>query len=277
MAADGASTLAMAVQRYGQVADAVNRRQLHRFIEKIRERWDPTPVENSEPRAEGYTDEGAFALCVYQLAFGRSPERNGQLCEAEQRDQVLLHSPVEAFVDEVPTPLAEPVPRSELDARLDLLRAQLQEQSGRVVQLPSQFQEVLSITNGINGAGVPSETANTVLVYPLPCYEASAATLRQVTPWMEGWYFRVLAAFEIGSCIQWRQIYYVLCYHADHEGADDASWRILDNPGPGFDDTYESLLEFLQHETRMIQERPGGARRELILAQSVYQSETTIY
>lgn len=113
MAASNSGRLAAIIQRYGEVADAVNRREMKRFTDGARQGWAPEPPEEWEPHGEGYTDEGAFALCVYDLAFGGSPERQGQLCEAEKLDQVLLHPPLDAFVDVIDKPLSNPVPKED--------------------------------------------------------------------------------------------------------------------------------------------------------------------
>ena len=114
--------LAATIQRYGQVAEAVNRREMERFIQEVRQKWDPEPPEGWEPRGEGYTDEGALALYIYCLAFEQDPDRQGQLSEAEKLDQVSLQPPIHAFVDEIPKPLEPPPTVTEIRQRLVLLK-----------------------------------------------------------------------------------------------------------------------------------------------------------
>jgi len=79
---------------------------------------------NGDPRGEGYTDEGAFALGVYKHTL----DRQGQLCEAEEMYRVLLHLPLDAFADEIPNPPADPAAQHERDSKLIVLQAQLQKQ-----------------------------------------------------------------------------------------------------------------------------------------------------
>ena len=123
MALSSQDELAAILQHYNQVVEAVNRREMKRFIDGIRQKWRPPPTDNSEEGeyfGEGYTDEGAFNLCVYQNAFAdHDPERQGDLCEAEQLNQILLEPPLDALVDRIPRPLREPLALADLQAKLE--------------------------------------------------------------------------------------------------------------------------------------------------------------
>ncbi|KAK5675698.1 hypothetical protein LTS10_011798 [Elasticomyces elasticus] len=270
--------LATIIQRYGRVAEAVNRREMERFTEEVRQMWASNPPEEEDwdPRGEGYTDEGAFTLCVYKLAFLGSPERQGQLCEAEEKDQVLLHLPVNALAEQICAPLTHPAPQGELEEKLSSLKAQLQDQlnqsvasNTRSIQLPKDFKDVMLMTNGICGAGVPAETAYTVLVYPLNEHYARPNSLRYILRRAESEGFTPLAGWEIGSCQQHRQIYYVFCHKKGDTSPDNASWRIFDKVDVVCDE-YENLADFLQHETAYVEDNPGGAQQEGNVVQLCY-------
>ena len=269
--------LAATVQRYGQVADAVNRREMKRFIEEVRRRWEPDPLEEWDPKGAGYTDEGAFALCVYKLVFQSPPERHGQLCEAEEKDQVLLHHPPEHFVDQVLPPLAEPAPQAEVETTLTSLRAQLQTQldqatvtEPRILQLPDDFIELMLMANGIRGAGVPSETAETILVSSNGEHHAGLDLLEAIPFDFEGHGFEALAAWRIGSCQDdCRQVFYVLCKRKGDDEGTTTSWRILDQM-IGNSNLYDSVALFLEHETVEIERTPGGAQRRYVIESWFY-------
>ena len=281
MASITTEDLAAAVQRYAEVATTVNRREMTRFIDEIRQRWHPKPPEEWElPRSEGYTDEGVFNLCIYEQAFNdMEPHRDGELTEAELNNEVLLLPSTEGLIDFIPKPLAEPAPQDELNEKLDALKNQLQERSDQTaitdtmaIQLPSEFIKLMSMTNGLNGAGVPSETAETVLVRPLNEHRADIATHESGFNLATSRFYTALAAWEIGGCTQFRQIYYVLCYRIDRndkETAADARWRIFDHDDMCVD-VYDSLTAFVEHETKRVGERPGGAKQVQIIIDCPY-------
>ncbi|KAK5734517.1 hypothetical protein LTR17_008877 [Elasticomyces elasticus] len=270
--------LAAIIQRYGQVAEAVNRREMARFTEEVRQMWASNPPEEEDwdPWGEGYTDEGAFTLCVYKLAFLGSPERHGQLCEAEEKDQVLLHLPVDALGEKIRAPLRSPAPQGELEEKLCSLRTQLQDQldqsvasNTKSIQLPGDFKDLMLITNGIRGAGVPAETAYTVLVYPVKEHYAGPKSLRYILRRAESEGFTPLAGWEIGSCQQHRHIYYVFCHKKGDTTPDNAFWRIFDKVDVDCDE-YENLADFIQHETVYVEDNPGGAQQEGNVVQLCY-------
>ncbi|KAK4565765.1 hypothetical protein LTR86_003614 [Recurvomyces mirabilis] len=272
MASRISEDLAATIHRYAEVANMVNRREMTRFIQDVRQRWHPEPLEDWEPpRPEGYTDEGAFNLCVYELAFGgREPHRDGELCEAEFKNEVLLRS-TDDLVDLIPKPCTDPAPQSEVQERLHTLRGLLQEQlnqppatDGMAIQLPKDFEELVSLTNGINGAGVPSETAYTELIRPLDQHYTNADMLKRISRWVVFRSYALLAAWELGGCVQHRRIYYVLCHKTSTEQPALASWRVFDQDDVSVD-TYESLAVFLQHETNFVEERPGGAKQKHVI------------
>ncbi|KAK4911156.1 hypothetical protein LTR49_020228 [Elasticomyces elasticus] len=327
-----------AIKRYSEVADAVNRREMARFANFIRERWDPEGVDEWDGRwgptgckGEGYTEEGGLALCIWKLAFrDYEPERQGQLCEAEQRNQILLHPPIDAFeqydrnvvvaVKEV-QPSRHTMPpeisawaqwrsqqqdvvasleRLVANGRSDLLdelrREREHRESSKIanaqrlrlaapdpgdrgvvngkLQLPNDFKELMRITNGIDGAGVPSETAGTVLVYPIDEHSKSFKDeylLSHARKLLSC--YTVLAAWLIGDsdrCTQRnRMIYYVFCYE-HRKGIETASWRIWDNKGPGWDTMYKNMAEFLGYETESVEEEEGGAATLHVLDSDSY-------
>lgn len=280
------SSLGDIVQRYGQVAEAVNRREFKRFVGELKELWSPLPAADEEweegYRGEGWTDEGAFALCVFQQAMNPNmpyvPHRKPPRCEAEERNQVLPIS-VESLLEEhhiFSGPLFDPQPREKISEALAYLRAMLQQQAddhglseGITVELPKDFEDLLRVSDGINGAGIPSETAETWLVGGLgrlvgdqgaPGGSINAFILSEgCTPY---------AAWELGGCTQHRQIYYVLCRES---GKDAASlvWKIFDRADVELD-VYDNLAEFISHQTEHIEKRPGGHQQEHILYASSY-------
>lgn len=149
------------------------------FVQEIRERWHPLPPaeHDGEPgyRAKGWTDEGAFAMCVFQQAMGPymsiKPKRCGSLCEAEGKNQVLLR-PLDALLCDIRSgPLFVPQPRNQISEALTALRGGLQRQATETmpsepisVGVPGDLEELLHVTDGVAGAGLPSETANTYLI-----------------------------------------------------------------------------------------------------------------
>jgi hypothetical protein len=177
MASPGDDGLARIIQRYAGVAGSVNQREMKRFINQARTQWDPQPQKDYDPHGEGHTDAGVFARCIYELAFTRFefPEEAGSpTCEAEEREEVILHPPVDKFVTWIDKPLQEPPSQDRLMNHLALLRAGLQQQVDEIsdsrplhVELPEDFAELMAITNGIVGAGVPSETAYLWVVHHL--------------------------------------------------------------------------------------------------------------
>jgi hypothetical protein len=268
--------LADAIGRYGQVAEHVNEREMKRFAEQIRQRWRVDPPDEWEEHGAGYTEERAYMLCVFQEAFEyEEPERHGTLCEAEQKDQVLLHWNVDDLVDKIPKPLATPLPPDELEAEFKKLEMDLVNQVGRFkfsavedVQLPTDFKVLMSITNGVYGAGVPAETAHTSLVYPLRGHGADQRMLDSISGWAEPEYV-TLAAWKIGSCVQHREIFYVLAYGKHDRGVDCATWRIFDRNDVELR-VYDNLTAFLQNQTAYIERSPRGHIEEHIVMYSSY-------
>ncbi|KAK5715873.1 hypothetical protein LTR15_009698 [Elasticomyces elasticus] len=273
MATSNHRKLAAMIEHYGEVADTVNRREMRRFIEEVRQMWATRPPQEVEwdPWGEGYTDEGAFTRCVYDLAFRESPERQGPLCEAEEKDEVLLF-PVEDLENEIDEPLSDPLPPDELEEKLSSLEAKLQKQSAnsKSIHLPDDFKVLMSITNGIEGAGVPAETANTILVYhldhhkvwPLDHPGGSDDSLGLMLSRIDSLGFTALAGWVIGGCTQYRQIYYVFCHRKTTAAdvVDNPSWRIFERADI-YSKVYDNMTQFLQHEVDDIVQHPGGAQQ----------------
>ncbi|KAK4948832.1 hypothetical protein LTR10_012205 [Elasticomyces elasticus] len=271
--------LAAIIQRYGQVANAVNQREMERLIEEVRQKWATNPppeVEHLYKRGEGWTEEGAFALCIRDIAGLWIPDRQGQRCEAEEMDQVLLHVPVDELVNEIPAPLADPAPLDKMVEKAVLLRAQLQTQSDqsassntRNIELPEDFKELMSVTNGINGAGVPAVTDQTVLVHSLNNQRAGPTSLEYISDSLKRRGYVAQAGWELGSSHQHRQIYYVSCHKTNDTDDANDSWRIFDRADVNID-MYESLAHFLQHETAYVEENPGGAQQNYMVVRDCY-------
>ncbi|KAK3679850.1 hypothetical protein LTR78_000226 [Recurvomyces mirabilis] len=95
--------MATTIHQYAEAADIVNRREMARFIQDVRQRWHPEALADWElPRAEG-------------LAFGdREPHRDGELCEAELKNEVLLLRNTDDLMNLIPKPLTDPAPQSEV-------------------------------------------------------------------------------------------------------------------------------------------------------------------
>ena len=170
--------------RYGETAESVNQREFKRFVEEIRQKWRPlSPTEEFwEPgyRGKGWTEEGAFSLCVFAEVTGdcSNVERHEPLCEAEKKNQVLFRPLDTLLGDIVRGPLFDPRPEDKIAAALSALLLGLKRQATNVmpsysdsIELPMDFEELLRVTDGISGAGIPSETANTYLVSGIHGFE----------------------------------------------------------------------------------------------------------
>jgi hypothetical protein len=274
------------IHRYEEVARSVNQREFQRFVEEIRQKWHPLPpVEDFwEPgyRGEGWTEDGAFALCVFQEAMGSSscdqPEHQEPLCEAEKKNQVLFR-PMDSLLGDIRHgPLFDPQPEDKISEALSALLLGLQRQANNAavpleptsVELPKDFEELLRTTDGISGAGIPSETAGTYLVSGITGLEADQGIPGQrhclTDRWSENW--TLFASWELGGCMQHRQIYYVLCRDARND-ASPVAWHVFDKNDIEID-VYDSLVEFLEHETLYIEQTPGGHKQELILYSNTY-------
>ncbi|CZT15850.1 uncharacterized protein RCC_01686 [Ramularia collo-cygni] len=199
------------------------------------------------------------------LAFGDvDPPRGNDrgLCDAEVYNQVwLLQRSVEEVLGElIPRPFKEALPAEEVVRKLEILEGALREQietSGRVEQvlhLPRDFTTLMRLTDGVHGAGVPSETDHLELVFPLERQVVEEGILKQLRYWAR---YRcegiVIAGWKIGGGVQHRGIYYVLlCCRAggdggggDDGGGDDGdslccSWKVFDHVDVEVD-VYEDL------------------------------------
>lgn len=211
--------------------------------------------------------------------MGIRPERSGPLCEAEKKNQVLFRTMDQLLGDVRHGPLFNPQSEGKITACLAALKAGLQRQADDTVssepisvELPADLEELLRVTDGISGAGVPSETADTWLVGGIRGLEPERGKPGErhylYNWWRKHWV--PFAAFELGGCTQHRQIYYVLCRDA-HDDAAPIAWRVMDRDDVELD-VYNSLAEFLEHETLHIEERAGGHKQELILYDDRYPS-----
>ncbi|KAK4609710.1 hypothetical protein CLAFUR0_14518 [Fulvia fulva] len=266
------------IHRYEEVAESVNQREFKRFVEEIRQKWHPLPPveEFWEPgyRGEGWTEDGAFARCVYAEATGFAPDiqREEPLCEAEKKNQVLFRPLDSLLNDIIRGPLYDPKPEDKISKALSALLSGLQRQATDTassepisLELPRDSQKLLRITDGIQGAGLPSETANTDLVSGIDGLEQG---LRHSfnNMWSDDW--TVFTSWELGCCTQHRQIHYVLCRDARNDAVPIA-WKVFDNTADHLD-VYDSLAQFLEHQTVHIEQTPGGHKQELALYSDTY-------
>ena len=277
------------VRTYGITADSVNNRDWDIFVEGIRNLWDPPPQEEWEWRySEGYTDEGAFALWVHRLAFANPPGswpdpircHGWPLCEAERNNEVLLHVTMDSLKENIPKPLAKPLPEKDIVEKLAMLRSVLQRQvennattvsANIAVELPGDFVKIMRTTNGIQGAGIPSEIQHLQLVYELPpSYDASELD-EALSAIPER--FGAVAAWKVGgeSADQnSRGIYYVLC--RDRE-TDPLRWKIVLKTFPGERDYYKSLSQLIQIELEHIRKREYPGESYYLTSGTTYPSD----
>lgn len=287
MASQDTQTLPEVIRRYGEVAEIVNRREMDRFIAQVRSRWNPRSHEE-EYRFEGWTDEGALTKCVYELAFYSQdrPEAivdpNGS--DAEVNEQVQIKPSLDEIMNYVAKPLIVP-PVSEIERQKVLrnIKAGLEQQtiaSGidpTALELPEDLEILLSTVKGINGAGVPAETAYARLVYefggdyppdkmPEEVYLRGESIFARSFQYKDGSGREVpIAAFKLGGCEQHRSIYYVLTQNKGGTTiTPQAKWQIWDRIDISLEQ-FSDLTEWLQFETKEIEETAGGGRRELVV------------
>lgn len=76
------------------------------------------------------------------------------------------------------------------------------------------------MTDGIASAGISTESAHLHLVDRLGTWTGLAADpeyLEEVHIYVDWCGFTALAAWEVGSCMQHRQTYYIFCFNRDSE------------------------------------------------------------
>lgn len=270
MTAAASNSLAAIVHHYEEVALATNKREMKRFISEVRKRWAVPSEEEGYERHEGWSDEGAFNMCIFDLALGKKPQREGRLCEAETRGQILLSPKADEVVNLIEKPVANPLPAQAAKELLQVLQSRLlQQAAGHDIAAkvpPADFVELLSIANGIHSAGVPSETAFGALVHPLRAQIESLAhpeILRWVRYRVEGLRKVLLAGWRIGGCYNFRNIFYILSYEREGGSAATADWTIWDL-NDAETDVFEDLGEYLQFATRSA-EFPGGHAQECMI------------
>lgn len=232
--------LATIIHRYGEVANAVNRREMQRFIDVVKSKWHPEPEDpETKPHLDGYTDAGRFNLEISPLAFDDpDPPRwtDAPLCEAEQYNQVLLlpEPALETFVVWMPRPLADPAPSERIKERMRLLRAFLREQVeevskdphlAQVVDVPEDFHHLMSLTDGLQGAGVPAEIDQLELIHPFERQRPESGVRERISYWVRSRFQgTALAAWRIGGSFQHRSVYYVFC----RKNGEEMEWKIFD-------------------------------------------------
>lgn len=267
------------IRHYAEVTEFVNQREFECLIAELKKRCNPLPpdtdVWEDNYRGQGWTDEGAFTLCLWEQAmgpfYGLVPERQGPLSEAEELNQVL-NRPISSLIDEIfgKTPFIDPKSPQEIDEGLEMLREAMQRRLQKTApgedipfELPKDLEELLQVTDYIGGAGIPSQNSDTYLFAGIDGLRnriGSHETWEQFFGW--GRTFKrhgveALTAFRIGGCIQYRQIYYVLCRDSTegHVANGPVSWKIFDR-----DDVerrlYENLRDFLGHEIVHMEQVP---------------------
>ncbi|KJX95799.1 hypothetical protein TI39_contig1039g00005 [Zymoseptoria brevis] len=249
------SRLPEVIRRYAEVADAVNHREMRRFVEEIARRWRPPPHEE-DYRHEGWTHEGAFTRCIYQEALRMS---GGGRClapgatEAEVNEQIQIDPSLEDIMEFVDEPLmGPPLPADRRRLVLENIKSKLAQQAKKLgvdasnLQLPKDLESLYSAVNGVNGAGVPSETC--CLEVFLPRDERTRPTTCHT------------------RCFFVATIYYVLTVPKRRAKIipPEAKWMVWDQYHAERDE-YNDLTAFLKHETRHVQESEGGARQEVVV------------
>ncbi|EGP90812.1 uncharacterized protein MYCGRDRAFT_88601 [Zymoseptoria tritici IPO323] len=175
MTSQNTSRLPQVIRRYGEVAEAVNHREMRRSVEEIAHRWKPPPHEE-EYRCEGWTHEGAFTKTIYQEAlnfFGGSGSCHSPgATEAEVHEQIQISPSLEDLMDFVEEPLIEPpLSADRRKVLLENIKSGLKQQASSLgvdatnLELPEDLDVLYSTVMGINAAGVPAETNFTQLVY----------------------------------------------------------------------------------------------------------------
>lgn len=280
------------VQRYASVAKSTTRKEFDHFINHIRDRWAPLPpITNlSEDdshhiyRHPGWTEEGAFAMCLCKLLFWPYSENHFRqggrvLCPAEEEGQVLLR-PTEELIEDLQGPLFEAREEGDIVMGLEKLREGLQKQVDASmpkndhsvrVELPSDFGELMRVTDGVGAAGVPSRNNGLQLIYPLkynrseehlpgegPCTFGSGERMWWRTAGLEAF-----AAWKLGGDHElWRVIYYVLCRELNRKGSKNGEkdaplvWKVIHRRDIDVE-VYDNLSQFLQRETDDILAEPS--------------------
>ncbi|KAK4609104.1 hypothetical protein CLAFUW4_14524 [Fulvia fulva] len=264
---------------------------MHRLIQQVRELWNPVyapDAEEWEPNyhAEGWTEAGAFSLCIYQIAFDiAEPERTGPLCQAEENNQVLFR-PVESLVHDIRSHMSELKPKHKIIQELASLQVAIQRVVDEAlpsradpIRLPEDYEASRHVTNHISGAGIPSELAGTVLIQSPSLDDAENILNPNADDWRASYFASGVrstdhtphAGWKMGGCTQHRDIYYVLCQEAN-EKASPLKWKIFDKNDVDVD-VYETLAHFLGEQAKYIEQRPGGHQQEKLPLAERYPPE----
>ncbi|CZT24374.1 uncharacterized protein RCC_10099 [Ramularia collo-cygni] len=288
MALQSTQNLPEVIRNYEKVAEMVNRREMDRFIAQIRSRWDP-PSHEEEDRFEGWTSEGVFTKCVYDMAFYShdrpQPVIDPNGTDAEVNEQVQTKPSLdEIIMNYVQKPLIlPPLSITERQKLLENIKTGMKQQVSAsqidptALELPQDLDILLSMARGINGAGVPAETAYTKLIYefgenfvpnkmPDEVRSRGESAFLRASGYNDGSGRKVpIAAFKLGGCEQHRSVYYVLMQLKGRSKIhSDAEWQIWDRIDIEVEH-FDNLADWLQHETKVIEEMEGGARRELVV------------
>ncbi|KAK4608922.1 hypothetical protein CLAFUR4_14520 [Fulvia fulva] len=108
MASRSVSSLPEVIRHYSEVAEVVNHREMNRFIQDTRSRWDP-PTHEKDYRFEGWTSEGALTKCIYQGVFWYhdrpQPVESWNASDAEIDRQIQIRPTLEEIINFVAKPI----------------------------------------------------------------------------------------------------------------------------------------------------------------------------
>lgn len=292
---NSSSDLTEAVSRYESAAKATNKREMKRFVKNARKVFEPEDwwEEFEVPKLEPCDYEASLAYRILRTAFQRddyskklAPTFGGPVLLSGP-DPVLCYTDPDTFHEGIEGPLfppLSPADRAKVLAELrEALLAQAQSQSSTPItdiELPSEFVELQELTNGIYGAGVPSENDYFELVYrstgrgKVICDEALTDVRRWFRPpgadqrYRSGDYYEFLAAFCLGGEGNFGiMTHYAYCRpyakdpitgrHLEEPAQGDFSWRVLQT-GVEQTESFEDLKTYIDAWTRIIEDDSNG-------------------
>lgn len=268
----GSRDVSAALQRYESVARRLTERTVKEFLEEVRTGFEPRPATanyelshfDDMVQLEGYTVEGAISRVAHQEALTYYAARTFQFdlppnpSEAEKAGQVY-HRPAEELINALP-PLLEPPPAdSEFVKRRENLREHLRSQAhdkGLSIdpELPQEWIELLNITKGVRGAGIPF-FSNFWQVFTPDCYGLDSFWLSRVA---DDAGLEVALSWQIGYEEQWISVFYAYCRP---KGSDQAyKWRILQRRDYEHAH-FESLTAYLDDTSAFVEEQLNADSR----------------
>jgi len=283
--------LRAAVERYKRTAHVVNTRELSAFVASSRVQFEPC---HPDERLEGYSVEGEFAAEVYRDVFQAdfptpmlSP--GDELSLAEASKMVCNRDPA-SFVDDFPSPTTPPVNAELVAQEAEILQDGLRAQcSNTELELPSDWQALLSLTDGIMSVGLPYRTGFIYHVYPVWTRQdehgrtrldrhkaelcATPSQLSDAQRWSRYECLDIKAAFRIGGGAQenelrnatYRDTWYVYCrpisIASASKGGEQSDtggplvWRIIDRTDQFFE-SFVDLKDYVDYWAEYIENTP---------------------